>query len=965
MSSLQRRLPGVRFELPSPGLREALPRMDIALFVGFTAAGPVDLPVAVESLGEFEGVFGGEIGLARDAATGADVSGLLHPCVRGFFSDGGRRCWVVRVAAATARTTVFPLANMLLAHRTGPGEAWRFEPALIAARSPGSWADGLGVATRLSVQSVQVRPVGGYDDSVLSVDVLGPPALALRAGELLRFSVEGERQVHARIAEMDAPASEPGGRLRRRVRLRGLCGLRAVVPMSPLPAVTHIGYFEPRPYGATQARRRVAAQGEWDGTAPTVRFTLRCQLPASRVPGIGALLQVRFAGAARLAWFTVAEITLTQMSAADGRVGVQVWGPLWNAGSSGWRTRLDDWVGDGQERPVHWLRLGLRAADGNEADFTLEQIGMAAPVDAQSAGLGIATLPDDQRFFGAAGEHAARNSVGQAFELTRRDTFGRLTRRFPLASLPSSLPAEGELMLIPLGNEQEFGPGLGAAGIDQPPLQRDGLDEFSWRLFGEPLLAEPSIDSLADQAEALRLSDPKLRTLRGMHAAFGSSNTGVVDEPTLLAIPDAVHAGWQPVANPQPAWTELPPPAPDVESESKSKCSKSKSKSGCDFIACAMTPLPAPHFVRGADPDSEGSFTLQWTQPETGADYELQEASDATFGAATLSYCGAGQRFTVIGKQPGSQFYRVRASLGVRQSPWSAAVEVHVGLRGFETRPWQPDDLLAIHRLMLRTAAGRGDMLAVLGLPRHYRFSAAVAHASALREPAAVTGEWVVPRRIGFDEVRALSHGALYHPWLLTQRVDSVIASPPDGAVCGQLAANAIDRGAWAAVANQPLRDVVALTAAASRDDMQNLLDAQVNLVRASPHGFVLATADTLTPEADWRPINVRRLMTLLRRLALRRGATYVFEPNGATLRRTVERGFEAVMDGLFRRGAFAGASAKTAYRVEVGDEINTPQRNDLGQFWVELKVAPALPLTFLTVRLARSGERLVAKETR
>ena len=954
MTSLQRRLPGVRFEVPSPALREALPRMDIAFFVGFTAAGPVDLPVAVEGLGEFEAVFGGEIRLARDAATGADVSGLLHPCVRGFFSAGGRRCWVVRVAAATARTTVFPLANMLLAHRTGPGEAWLFEPALIAARSPGSWADGLGVATRLSVQLLQVRPVGGYDNSVLSVDVLGPPALALRAGELLRFSVAGESQVHARIAEMDAPASDPGGRLRRRVRLRGLCGLRVVVATSPCSAVTHLGYFEPGPDGAAQAERRVAADGEWGGTEPTERFTLRCRLPAGRVPGIGALLQVHFAGAARPAWFTVAEITLTQTGEADGRAGVQLWGTLWDAGDGGWRTRLDDWIGNGQERPVHWLRLGLRAADGIGPDFTLEQIGMAAPVNAQSAGLGIANLPDDQRFFGAEGEHAAGSPVGQAFELTRRDTFGHLTRRFPLASLAPTLPSEGELMLISLGNEQEFGQGLGAARIDQPPLQRDGLDEFSWSLFGEPLLAGPSIDALADQAEALRFLAPKLRALRGMHAAFGSSHTAVVDEPTLLAIPDAVHAGWQPVANPQPAWTVLPLPAPEVDS-----------RSNCDFIACAMTPLPAPHFVRGADPDAAGSFTLQWTQPEAGAACELQEASDATFGAASLSYCGAAQRFTVIGKPPGSQFYRVRASLGVRQSAWSAAVQVHVGLSGYETRPWKPDEMLAIHRLMLRSAAGRGDMLAVLGLPRHYRFSAVVAHAGALRDSAAVTRGPVAPRPIGDDEVRALSHGALYHPWLLTQRVDSVIASPPDGAVCGQIAANANDRGAWAAVANQPLRDVVALTAAASRDEMQDLLDAQVNLVRASPHGFVLTTADTLTPEADWRPINVRRLMTLLRRLALRRGSTYVFEPNGATLRRTVERGFDAVLDELFRRGAFAGASAKTAYRVEVGDELNTAQRNDLGQFWVELKVAPALPLTFLTVRLARSGERLVAKETR
>ncbi len=957
MSSLQRRLPGVRFEVPPPALREALPRMDIALFVGFTAAGPVDLPVAVESLGEFESVFGGEILLAREAATGDDVRGLLHPCVRGFFSDGGRRCWIVRVAAASARTTVFPLANLLLARRADPGEAWHFEPAYIAARSPGSWADGLGVATRINVQPVQVRPVGGYADAQLSVDVLGPPALALRTGELLRFAGEGESLVHARIAEIDAPVSEPGGRLRRRVRLRGLCGLGAVVRASPFPTVSQLEYFEPSSDGDTLVERRVTAQGEWeDGDG---RVILRCRLPAGRVPGIGTVLRISFADSTDTAWFTVAEIALTQTGEADGNVGVQLSGRIWNADSSDWRSRLDAWIGDGRERSVQWLRLDLRVREGGEPDFTLAQIGMAAPVDAQSAGLGIASLPDDQHFFSTDGEGTAGSPVALAFELTRRDTFGHLTRRFPLASLPASLAAGGELMLIPLGNEQEFGPGLGAGGIDRPPLERDGLDAFSWGLFAEPLLAEHSIATLADQAEALRFLDRKLRPLRGMHAAFGSSNTAVVDEPTLLAIPDAVHSGWQPVANAQPAWAELPPPAP-AEAPA---CD-------CDFIACAMTPLPSPRFVRGADPDAEGSFTLQWTQPESVAlpvtlYYELQEASDATFAAATLSYSGSAQRFSIIGKKAGTQFYRVRASLGARRSPWSQAVAVHVQASGYETRPWQPDDLLAIHRLMLRTAAGRGDLLAVLGLPRHYRCSDAVAHASALRDADAVTSGPVAPRPIGDDEVRALSHGALYHPWLLTQRVDSVIASPPDGAVCGQLAAGAIDRGAWAAVANQPLHDVVALTAAATRDDLQNCLDAQVNLVRSSPQGFVLATADTLTPDADWRPINVRRLLTLLRRLALRRGATYVFEPNGATLRRTVERGFEAVLDELFRRGALAGANAQAAYRVEVGDEINTPHRNDLGQFWVELKVAPALPLTFLTVRLARSGERLVARETR
>lgn len=946
MSSLQRRLPGVRFEAPAPALREALPRMDIALFVGFAATGPVGLPVAVESLSEFEAVFGGEIMLAHDAASAEPVRGLLHPGVRYFFSNGGRRCWIVRVAAESARTTVFPLANLLFARRTGPGAAWRFEPALIAARSPGSWADGLAVATRLNVQSVQVRPVGGYDDSVLSVDVLGSPALALRAGELLRFAVEGKRMVHARIAEMDPPTSDSGGRLRRRVRLKGLCGSMEQFPGSPPAAVSHLGYFEPRSQGATLVERRVAARGEWSEEG---LLTLRCRLPAGRVPGIGVLLHIRFAGSTRLAWFTVAKTTLTQTGDADGRVGVRLWGRLWNVGSSGWRTRLDEWISDGGERSVQWLRLDLRADSGDEPDFILEKIGMAAPVDPLAAGLGIANLPDDRRVFGAAGDYTDEDSVAQAFELTRRDSFGRITRRFPLASLP----ARGELMLIPLGDEQEFGPGLGPAGIDRAKLERDGLDDFSWSLFAEPLLADHGSDTLADQAEALRFLDPKLHTLRGMHAAFGSGNTGVVDEPTLLAIPDAVHHGWQRAVNSRPAWTEF---AAEPETAPERRF---------DFIDCAMTPLPAPRFVRGADPDAEGNFILQWTEPESGARYELQEASEAAFAVATLSYSGSDQRYAVIGKKPGSQFYRVRAQIGARLSPWSGAVEVYVGASGYTTRPWKPDDLLAIHRMMLRTAAGRGDMLAVLGLPRHYGFSDAVAHASALRSADTISADQAQPRPIGYDEVRALSHGALYHPWLLTRRVDDVVACPPDGAACGQLAAHALERGAWAAVANQPLRDVVALSAAATGDDRQHLLDGQVNLVRTSPHGFVLATADTLTPEADWRPINVRRLMTLLRRLALRRGATYVFEPNGATLRRTVERGFEAVMDELFRRGAFAGANAQAAYRVEVGDDINTQRRNDQGQFWVELKVAPALPLTFLTVRLARSGERLIARETR
>ena len=120
----------------------------------------------------------------------------------------------------------------------------------------------------------------------------------------------------------------------------------------------------------------------------------------------------------------------------------------------------------------------------------------------------------------------------------------------------------------------------------------------------------------------------------------------------------------------------------------------------------------------------------------------------------------------------------------------------------------------------------------------------------------------------------------------------------------------------------------------------------------------------TLSRDADLRPINVRRLLMLLRRLALRHGPTYVFEPHDDSFRRQVQRGFEALLDDLFVRGAFAGATAADSYRVVTDPSINSSQAVDQGRFIVELRVAPASPLTFLTVRLVQNGERrLVAQE--
>ena len=114
----------------------------------------------------------------------------------------------------------------------------------------------------------------------------------------------------------------------------------------------------------------------------------------------------------------------------------------------------------------------------------------------------------------------------------------------------------------------------------------------------------------------------------------------------------------------------------------------------------------------------------------------------------------------------------------------------------------------------------------------------------------------------------------------------------------------------------------------------------------------------TLSEEADTQPINVRRLMSLLRRLALKQGTQFVFEPNSDALRRAIDHRFRNWLGTLFARGAFAGDTPQAAFRLRVDSIVNTPQSIDAGRLIIEIAIAPAQPMRFLTVRLVQSGDR-------
>jgi hypothetical protein len=409
-------------------------------------------------------------------------------------------------------------------------------------------------------------------------------------------------------------------------------------------------------------------------------------------------------------------------------------------------------------------------------------------------------------------------------------------------------------------------------------------------------------------------------------------------------------------------------------------------------LDCCEQVLPELRLVSVSVGSAGKSRHLAWTcfngtEIDTSIphlEFDLQEATDTGFGSARVIYAGADTHVAEPDSiEDGVHYYRVRARCGERIGPWSnTLVRNPTSLRswtlGTHTQ-WDHGELVAIHRGVVRFCAARGDLLAILTVPLHYHRQDVEDHLTALipwSEPDGhpiVADDSAVPALTQGEE-DALSYGALYHPWLATipeerlstgQRGSLMGFSPPDGALCGMFARRAIDLGAWVAPANDPLAGVVALEPKLDLRDWTRLTAAQVNVIRHDPRGFLVLNAQTLGRQKEFRPINVRRLLILLRRLALREGTRYVFENNDADLRSLIKHRFERVLSDLYVRGAFTGADPDSAYRVIVDESVNTRQSIELGRLAVELRVAPSLPLKFIVVRLIQTGPEHLAIQER
>ena len=989
-----RRLPGFRFETQAPPLPEVLPRMDIAVFVGFAAAGPLQIPVAIESEAQFQAIFGDDAPLAWDLERGEQLYAYLGPAVRAFFGNKGQRCWVIRVAKQSrnnqkdlnfARYNYFPISALARAEFDKEGNLLRIRPAFARARAEGSWSDSTQVGAALLARPAQIVEPIERDGSTYRLWTKRSPGDEFSKGELLQLDFEDHRSVFLAVTDINSTVtgSPPGptssSQLVELKSTRAIWLKRVTVADAP-PWLTKFAVHaftkqattsNPFPDLSIEWFSK-AYLAEFEQGSPSETVTVKLlNCASSDAPSAGAIVRISLPTVAMDRWWmTVENVSLAgdgNQVVLTGRAFQRIAPPASLPASVPACQRLN-------------FELAVRKED--EYAVSLSDLGFDA---AHERFWG--TLPTDEEIYR---ETDASDSTSPSTILWSQtgDLF-----RFPLAGIvPQDDTTE---MYFPLSMPPLAENYLGPIKLNGSALERDGLAKFDEKLFLDPELIETRTSDLAAQAEYLMYLSPEPRRLSGMHAAFP------LEEATLIAVPDAIHRPWTSVKAdtlPQPSpsspperpewWHFLNCDAPiqpvkpalddcDSASPPDSAIKRVHEPAWGNFLDCSIEVIDSPLLAASTNISEDGTFRLSWTTaPPIDGAFVLEESGAPDFLNAETIYSGRATSFTLYGRKPGDYFYRVRAFAGGQSSDWSNGVVVRVGeavrwvieALGDASPPqaFMSDALLAVQRSLLRMCAARGDLVGLLSLPVHYREDAAIAHVELLKSSVVSPTSRVSALNSG--ETNDLTYGAIFHPWLIEREqddADRLTHMPPCGAVAGLFADRALNRGAWIAPANQPMRGVMALEPPINPARRLDLQEARINLVRQEPRGFLVLDAETLSDDPDLVQMNVRRLLILLRRQALRLGATYVFEPNSPAFRRAVDHGFTQMLDGMFERGAFAGATPATAYQVVTDDSLNTPQSVDQGRFIVELKVAPSLPMTFLTIRLIQTSDRSLAQEVR
>jgi phage tail sheath protein FI len=201
--------------------------------------------------------------------------------------------------------------------------------------------------------------------------------------------------------------------------------------------------------------------------------------------------------------------------------------------------------------------------------------------------------------------------------------------------------------------------------------------------------------------------------------------------------------------------------------------------------------------------------------------------------------------------------------------------------------------------------------------------------------------------RAGLDS----AFGALYYPWLYVDED----ALPPSGFVCGIYARHDANRGVHSAPANEAALSVTRLEKNVNHADQEILNSEGINTFRDVPgQGVLLWGARTLSPDSEWKYINVRRFLIYLEH-SIEQGTQWAtFEPNDERLWANIRSAIEDFLLGVWRDGGLFGTKPEEAFFVRCDRTTMTQNDLDNGRLVCLVGVAPTKPAEFVIFRIGQ-----------
>ncbi len=236
---------------------------------------------------------------------------------------------------------------------------------------------------------------------------------------------------------------------------------------------------------------------------------------------------------------------------------------------------------------------------------------------------------------------------------------------------------------------------------------------------------------------------------------------------------------------------------------------------------------------------------------------------------------------------------------------------------------------------------------------------AVLSHCENMRYRFAILDSPEVIEKGGVDKIpkpRDSKYGAYYFPWIeVYDPFKGNVYMPPSGAMSGVYARSDGERGVHKAPANEIVRGALGLRYNLTKGEQDILNPKGINVIRSfTNRGIRVWGARTISSDASWRYINVRRLFNMVEQ-SIEAGTQWVvFEPNDEKLWKRVTRDISAFLMRLWRQGALFGSTPEQAFYVKCDSETNPPEVIDAGQLIVEIGMAPVKPAEFVIFRIGQ-----------